>query len=206
MASGGFERQRRHRFRCGAPAARHRPRGALHEAPRRAAGGGAVPDRSREADRVSARAPGIHGVVSRAKEARAAQRSLDARDHGGGHRLFRRTAPDGAADPPPRGGQSVTYLRFNSRTRRIFSLAANCESTSTRGATPNAISARTSATNVHASRRGSPNRSVECASASGRPQNSEKYIRRTARPVRADAITTANPMNGNTSIAPLTRD
>ena len=89
------------------------------------------------------------------------------------------------------------------RCRRMSSLAANRESTSGRGARPKPTSAVTSATNVHASRGFNPNGRLGCVARSGRPQKSEKYIRSTASPVSADAMTTANPITGNASTAPV---
>ena len=48
----------------------------------------------------------------------------------------------------------------------------------------------TSATNVHASRGLDPSRRLGCPGTSERPQNKEKYILSTARPVSAEAMTT----------------
>ena len=69
------------------------------------------------------------------------------------------------------------------RSRKISSLASSRESTSGRGARPRPIIAITSATNAHASRGLDPSGRLACASTSERPQNNEKYILSTARPV-----------------------
>jgi hypothetical protein len=87
----------------------------------------------------------------------------------------------------------------------MSSLALKRESTSGRGTTPRPTSTTRSPTKDHTSRGLSSKRKAECASGSGRPQNNEKYMRTTARPVSAEAATTENPSTGNASTAPLTR-